>query len=104
MGGRTTDRFRCVRRAASVVIDERGPKTTLLFTVGCDARDATPRSLRNCTTSELALCVHMKPTMNKTKKTEKPVQIPTIDTLKLDAVTGGCGACGNPKHKATQPE
>lgn len=74
----------------------------LLFTLGCNVQDATPRSWRNCTTSELAFCVHMQPTMNNTKKTEKPVQIPTIDTIKLDAVTGGCAACGNPKHKREQ--
>ena len=34
--------------------------------------------------------------MTKTTQTEKPA---TIDTAKLDTVTGGCAKCGNPNHK-----
>ena len=38
----------------------------------------------------------------KTKQTGAPttnpteLEIPTIDTVQLEDVTGGCGACGNP--------
>lgn len=41
--------------------------------------------------------------MRKTKKIEKPTQIPTIETIQLDNVTGGCAACSNPNHKPFQP-
>jgi hypothetical protein len=35
-------------------------------------------------------------------KPKKQPTFQTLDTVKLDAVTGGCAACGNPNHQLQQ--
>ena len=37
--------------------------------------------------------------MNKNTKQDRKDQIETIETVKLDAVTGGCAACGSANCK-----
>lgn len=80
-----------------------------MCTAGCDIRSAPRPGLQNRTVSSMARGLHdrfttnKEMTMRKTKKTEKPTQIPAIETIQLDNVTGGCAACGNPNHKPFQP-
>lgn len=41
--------------------------------------------------------------MNKHTDSFLPAELPAIDTAKLENVTGGCAACGQPGLRHTQP-
>jgi hypothetical protein len=51
-------------------------------------------SARHASTRAVVPRVHESIIMNNDKRTETTETIETIDTVSLEAVTGGCAACG----------